>query len=118
VLGRLGEDLACRELERLGYAVLARRYRTRFGEIDIVCERARVLAFVEVRARRTARFGSAADSVAGRKRRRIAAMALDYMAWTGRLSDAARFVVVAIDGFGTARERVRVIEDAFQVDGR
>ena len=35
-LGKSGEDLACAELERRGYAILERRYRTRFGEIDII----------------------------------------------------------------------------------
>ena len=47
---------------------------------------------------------------------RIAAMALDYLAWTGRLEDPCRFYVVAIDGFGTAKMTIRVIEDAFQID--
>ena len=43
-------------------------------------------------------------------------MALDYLAWTGRLEDPCRFDVVAIDGFGTAKMTIRVIEDAFQID--
>ena len=117
-LGKQGEDLACRALERLGYAGLVRRHRTRYGEIDIVCERGRTVAFVEVKARRSARFGSAAEAIPAWKRRRIGAMALDYLAWTGRLSDSCRFLVVAIDGIGTERQVVRVIEDAFQFDGR
>ncbi len=114
-LGKLGEELACRELERRGYAVLARRHRTRFGEIDIVCERDRSIVFVEVKARRTTRFGSAAETVSLRKRRRIGAIALDYLSWTGRLNSPCRFMVVAIDGIGTPREVVRVIDDAFGV---
>jgi len=114
-LGKLGEDLACRELERRGYAVLARRYRTRFGEIDIVCERDRSVVFVEVKARRSARFGTAAETVSFQKRRRIGAIALDYLSWTGRLEAPCRFMVVAIDGIGTTRQTVRVIDDAFVV---
>src|SRR5215467_752624 len=70
-LGKLGESVACQELERRGYAILATRYRTRFGEIDIVAEEAGVLVFVEVKARRTARLGSAAESIPAWKRRRI-----------------------------------------------
>jgi putative endonuclease len=115
-LGKIGEELACRELERLGYAVLARRHRTRFGEIDIICERAGLVAFVEVKARRTARFGAAAEAIPVRKRRRIGAMALDYLAWTGRLDHSCRFLVVAIDCAGSPRQTVRVIEDAWQTD--
>lgn len=117
-LGKQGEELACRELRRRGYAILARRYRTRFGEIDIIGEDGRTLVFVEVKARRSARRGLAAESVTARKRRRIAAMALDYLAWTGRLNHPCRFDVVAIDGMGTRRATIRVISDAFQIGGR
>lgn len=116
--GRRGEDVACAELTRRGYAILARRYRTRFGEIDIVSERGGTVVFVEVKARRTRRRGSAGESIPYWKRRRIAAMALDYLAWTGRLTDRCRFDVVAIDGFGTDRMSVNVIENAFWIDGR
>lgn len=112
-LGKLGEDLACRVLEARGYAIVARRYRTRFGEIDIIAESHGVLVFVEVKARRSDRRGSAAESITARKRRRIGAMALDYMAWTGKLLSRCRFDVVAIDGAGTPSQRVRVIEHAF-----
>jgi len=113
-LGRLGEDLACGELVRRGYVIVARRYRTRFGEIDIISEQEGTLVFVEVKARRTNRFGSAAEAIPVWKRRRIGAMALDYLAWTGRLNDRCRFDVVAIDGIGTDRMTIQVIEDAFQ----
>ena len=117
-LGILGENLACAELLRRGYAILARRYRTRFGEIDIVAERETVVVFVEVKARRSRRFGSAAEAIPAWKRRRIGAMALDYLAWTGRLTGRCRFDVVAIDGMGTPGMTMRVIEDAFQVQVR
>ena len=115
-LGKLGEELAGQELRRLGYSILATRHRTRFGEIDIVAERARVLAFVEVKARRSAKYGCAAESVTASKRRRIAAMALDYLASAERLDSPCQFVVVAIDAIGTTRMTVRVIEDAWTVD--
>jgi putative endonuclease len=112
-LGKLGETLARRQLEARGYAVLATRYRTRFGEIDIICDHAGTIVFVEVKARRTRRYGSAAEAVSFRKRRRIAAMALDYLAWTGRVGARCRFDVVAIDGVGTPRMTIEVIENAF-----
>ena len=51
-LGEHGESLAVRALEREGYAVLARRYRTRLGEIDIIARDGPCLVFVEVKARR------------------------------------------------------------------
>ena len=117
-LGKLGEIVARDELERRGYAILATRYRTRFGEIDIVAEEGGVMVFVEVKARRSNRYGSAAESIPGWKRRRIGAMALDYLAWSNRLNSPCRFDVVAIDGIGTPDRTVRVIEDAFVLDGR
>lgn len=112
-VGKLGEELAAEELRRRGYAILARRYRTRFGEIDIVAQDEGTLVFVEVKARRSDRFGSAAESVTDWKQRRIAAMALDYLSWVGRLDDPCRFDVVAIDGLGTGNTTVRVIQHAF-----
>jgi putative endonuclease len=113
-LGKRGESLACDELRRRGYVILATRYRTRFGEIDIISERDRTMVFVEVKARRTARRGMAAEQIPLAKRRRIAAMAVDYLAWTGRLDRRCRFDVVAIDGIDTAHETINVIENAFE----
>ena len=116
-LGKQGESLARRELERRGYAILATRFRTRFGEIDIVCSDRGTVVFVEVKARRSLKYGSAAEAITPWKRRRIAAMALDYLASYEQLNHPCRFDVVAIDGMGTERATIRVIEDAFQVDG-
>jgi len=116
-LGKLGESLACEELRRRGYSILATRHRTRFGEIDIVSIRAGRVAFVEVKARKSSRHGDAVDAVTPAKRRRISAMALDYLAYSGRLESPCSFVVVAIDGAGTPNMTLRVIEDAWTVDG-
>jgi putative endonuclease len=115
-LGKQGELLACEALARKGYAVLATRFRTRFGEIDIVARDGPTLVFVEVKARRTDRCGEAAETISWHKRRRIAAMALDYLASTGDLDRLCRFDVVAIDGIGTDKMRLRIIDHAFTVD--
>jgi putative endonuclease len=115
-LGKLGESLAAAELGRLGYSILATRRRTRFGEIDIVAVRNGEVAFVEVKARRGSTAGTAAESITAHKRRRIAAMALDYLAETGSLESPCQFVVVAIDGIGGRDMTVRVIEHAWWVD--
>jgi len=64
-LGKLGEDLACAELERRGYAITDRRYRTRFGEIDIVARYGEEIAFIEVKARVGGEFGGGAAAVTG-----------------------------------------------------
>src|SRR5258706_2057616 len=78
--GKAGEDLACRELERRGYAILARRYRRRGGELDIIARDGETTVFVEVKARDGRDFGEAAEAVTFAKRRRIVAVATDYAA--------------------------------------
>jgi putative endonuclease len=114
ILGKRGEDAACAELARRGYAILARRYRTRFGEIDIVSRDGETVVFVEVKARRTARRGAAAEQISFWKRRRITAMALDYLSSSRLLDRRYRFDVVAIDDASSVRPRIRVIANAFQ----
>ena len=114
-LGELGEALACEELIRRGHTILARRHRTRYGELDIIAADGDTTVFVEVKARRGSSFGEAAESIPGWKRRRIGAMALDYLAWTGRLDHHCLFDVVAIDGAGGPHPSVRVIEHAFDL---
>jgi putative endonuclease len=111
-LGKSGEDLAVAELERRGYAVLERRYRTRHGEIDIVAQDGDAIVFVEVKARTTAERGSAAEAVTWRKQRRVIKMATDYLSRRRLTHRRCRFDVVAIDGEGEA-QRVRVYRGAF-----
>ena len=96
-LGKSGEDLAVDELQRRGYAILARRYRTRHGEIDVVAREGETLVFVEVKARTTREFGEAAEAVTPRKQRRLVSMAIDYLARHRLTGRACRFDVVAVD---------------------
>ena len=110
--GKTGEDLACRELERRGYAIIARRYRSRLGEIDIVARDGGTLVFVEVKAREGRAFGDAAEAITGMKRRRIAALAVDYM-MRHHLSDCrCRFDVVTIH-LESGAPSVEVFQNAF-----
>jgi len=112
--GKSGEDLAVAELERRGYAILARRYRTRHGEIDIVARDGDTTVFVEVKARATAQFGTAAEAITDRKRRRLGSMAAEYLALNRLGEIPCRFDVVAIDGVGEAAV-VTVYPGAFDV---
>jgi putative endonuclease len=95
--GKSGEDLACEELQRRGYAILARRYRSRFGEIDIVARSGHVIVFVEVKARAGDDFGGSAAAVTPWKQRRIAQMAVDYIARHNLHEQPCRFDVVTVD---------------------
>ncbi|HPX70576.1 MAG TPA: YraN family protein [Bacillota bacterium] len=69
--GDRGEDIAAGFLEKQGYRVLYRKYRTRFGEIDIVARKGRVIAFVEVKARKRTDYGLPCEAVDRRKQRRL-----------------------------------------------
>lgn len=97
-LGKDGEDLACQELTSRGYAILARRYRTRYGEIDIVARDGESVVFIEVRRKSSGTYGTAAESVTRDKQLRVVRMAVDFLA-RHELYDhvAVRFDVVAID---------------------
>ncbi|HTI41654.1 MAG TPA: YraN family protein [Vicinamibacterales bacterium] len=111
-LGISGENLACDELRHRGYAILERRYRTRFGEIDIIARQGKTIVFVEVKARLSDDFGGAAAAVTGWKQRRIAAMAVDYLSRHRLHECPCRFDVVAID-YDPAGPRVTVYPNAF-----
>lgn len=116
-LGKTGEDLAVRELTMRGYAILDRRYRTRHGEIDIVAEHGATVVFVEVRARSTAEFGRAAETVTDQKKRKVTAMAVEYLARHRLTNRACRFDVVAIDDALGTQPEIVVYPNAFDASG-
>ena len=74
-LGQFGEEQAARYLRRRFYTILARNYRCRFGEIDLIAKRGGVLAFVEVKLRRDDAHGEAREFVTARKQQRVLAAA-------------------------------------------
>ncbi|MDQ3070346.1 MAG: YraN family protein [Acidobacteriota bacterium] len=115
-LGILGEELAAAHLRDRGYVILARRHRSRYGEIDIIADDAGCVVFVEVKLRTTDLFGEAFEAIPSWKRRRIISLALDYLASNGLLDRPVRFAVAAIDERAGALE-VEIIDDAFGEDG-
>lgn len=105
--GSEAEERAAHHLARHGLKILARNYRCRGGEIDLVCRDGATLVFVEVRLRRNRNFGGAAASITPAKQRRIALAANHYLA--GKPLPACRFDAVLLDG-----ESVDWIRNAFQ----
>jgi putative endonuclease len=80
-LGRTGEDLALAHLERLGYELVARNHRTRWGEIDLVVYNGEALVFVEVKTRRASGSGRGPwESLHERKRVQVRRMAAAFLA--------------------------------------
>lgn len=112
--GRRWEHAAGELLERNGLAVIARGYRCRLGEIDLVCRDGATLVIVEVRARAATAFGSAAETVTYRKRRRIVQatrhLLMHRPEWQ---SSPIRFDVVTFDRIDTSTPQIRWIKNAF-----
>jgi putative endonuclease len=111
-LGKTGEDLACGELERRGYEILARRYRRRGGELDIVARDGPTLVFIEVKAREGRDFGDAAEAVTSWKRRRVTMLAVEFMARHHIANGPCRFDVVTVH-FESGAAVVTVYQNAF-----
>src|SRR4051812_38031674 len=111
-LGDAFEARALEYLQRQRMRLVARNVRCRGGEIDLVMLDERgALIFVEVRARKSARFADAAASVGMTKRTRLVRAAQHYLTtWRGALP-ACRFDVVAFDA-----GRIRWLRDAFRAD--
>ncbi len=111
--GRSAEDRAARFLEAQGLAILARNFRRRAGEIDIVARDGATLVIVEVRARTSRTWGGAAASVGSRKQRRlIRAAQLLLAAHPEWRKMPARFDVIVEDGAG-AEAKMAWIRHAF-----
>lgn len=97
--GARGEALAARFLARRGMRIVARNYRCRQGEVDLVAKDGETLVFVEVRWRSGDRFGGAAESIDAHKLKRMAKAARHYLARKGA-DRPCRFDAVLIDGEG------------------
>jgi putative endonuclease len=117
-VGRRGEEIARALLRSRGYRILDTNVRGRFGEIDIVARKDRCHVFVEVRARTGDGYGTPEESITQRKRDRMVACALDYVARHGELHDAPwRIDVVAVEMDDQGhRTRAEVIESAVPMD--
>lgn len=96
-LGDLGERLAEQHLLANGYSIREKNFRTREGEIDIIADQGETLVFIEVRTRRGARMGSAADSVTPVKQQRLVALAEAYGQMREDLPEDRRIDVIALD---------------------
>ncbi len=111
-LGAQGEEIAVARISARGWPIIATNWRCRFGEIDIVARDGESLVIIEVRARRTARFGQPEESVGNVKRGRLVRLGQRYIqevGWPG----AWRIDVVAIAfGAGGSVERYTHIENA------
>jgi putative endonuclease len=110
-LGDIGEQLALEHLERLGYELVTRNHRTRWGEIDLVVHDGRSLVFVEVKTRRASREGRGPwEALHGAKQRQVRRMAAAFLAEVSERPRAAELRFDAIGVVIDARGRLVALD--------
>lgn len=115
LLGKWGEALVAEDLRKKGWRILASGYHCRFGEIDLVASDGRFLAFTEVKLRKSARYGTAAEAVNTRKQEHLRATAEFYLAQHPTALQP-RFDVAEVyapQGTETPSPEIHYIENAF-----
>jgi len=112
--GKQSELLASNYLRLRGYSILELNYRNLIGEIDIIARDGSVLVFVEVKARKSSRYGSPKNAVTPGKQLKISRTALAYLKNTGQLNSRARFDVVSIDARYDPPD-IEVVKNAFEL---
>jgi putative endonuclease len=114
-LGQAAEDFACQYLQTQGLQLLARHFRTRYGEIDLIMQAKEQVAFIEVRYRRSLSFGHPAETVTLHKQRKLIRAAQYYLHRhpTWQTIDS-RFDIVAIT-FSLAQPQLEWMQNAFSV---
>lgn len=116
--GLAGEHAAIAFLTSCGWAVEAHRFRLGRHDLDLVIRRGSVVAFVEVKTRRTAAFGLAAEAVGWRKQRTLAKVADLWRLRHGRSGDSYRFDLVSVTDLGHGRLEVDHLADAWRLERR
>jgi putative endonuclease len=111
--GQWAEDLACNYLCQQGLQLLARNYSCQMGEIDLIMQQGEFLVFVEVRYRRSSRYGSSLESIDFRKQQHLIMAATDYLSTYSRTQPPCRFDVVAISG-NPDQVQIQWLTDAFR----
>ena len=113
-LGRKGEEVAVDFLKKQGYRIIKRNYRCRAGEIDIIANQGSSLAFVEVKTRRSTRFGLPEEAVSYEKKRHLTRVALGYFTHYRIKETKCRFDVVSVVMNEDGVKEIRLIKNAFE----
>jgi len=114
--GISAEAAASAYLKQRDYIILTQNYRTRRGEIDLVCKHDDYLIFVEVKSSRDEHGSFLGDRVDIRKQRRIYLTALDYIQHHERPGGGIRFDVILLTATPNKEWKVQHIQDAFRLD--
>ena len=116
-LGQRGEQAAVDFLKYHRYNIICIDYRTPLGQIDIIAKNKKTICFIEVKTRRTGRFGEPAEAVGSSKQRKISQVALMFLKQNGLLNSPSRFDLISISYQNTQR-KIKLIKNAFNLDDR
>ena len=116
--GIRGEEAAVEFLKAHGYMILARNFRTKIGEIDIIAKDKDTYCFVEVKSRRSERFGLPSQALKRAKQRHIARSALSFIKQKNLWDKKARFDVVCVQGAIDGTQQIELIKNAFELDAK
>lgn len=114
--GLQAEAIAARYLEHKGYQILARRYRSRYGEIDLIAQQCETLVFLEVKYRQSLQGDRPASAVNRGKQKRICQTALVYLRQSREIDKACRFDVVEL-WQESGRWKIHHYHNAFEGEG-
>lgn len=117
-LGASGEETAANFLKENGYKIIVRNYKTKLGEIDIIAKDKDTFAFIEVKTRRSNRFGSSLEAISKVKQRQISKAALNFIRKNNLLDKKARFDVVSVIYSANDKCGLELIKNAFELDER
>ena len=112
--GSNSESLATWYLKKSGYKILEQNYRTPLGEIDIIAKEKKTIVFVEVKSRRSNRYGNPKWAVTTRKQRKISMVALQYLKSTRQMDNRARFDVVTVIS-NQDEPQIEIVKNAFEL---
>jgi putative endonuclease len=113
ITGRSGESATETGYVRRGFRVVARNWKCRIGELDLVLRHGDLLVFCEVKTRRGGRFGPGFEAVDARKRRKLRALAETFLRHHAFGPVAVRFDVSSVRLRADGSAVVEVFEDAF-----
>ncbi len=112
ITGNIGEDMACKYLEKDGYIILERNFISNRGEVDIIALEKKQIVFIEVKTRTQIKCGNPCESVDFKKKKQIYKVAEYYLYSHHLLNSQVRFDVVEIYLYGSDSAKVNHIKDA------
>lgn len=118
IFGKRGEDIATSFLEKNKYKIIAKNYKTRIGEVDVIARDREVFCFVEVRTRSSDSFCSPEETIDAKKKAQISKAALSFIRAHQLEDRPARFDIVTILFREDGGFKVNHIKNAFELDVR